>query len=161
MITSFDDCFARLIESEGGYSNRDLAADPGGETMHGITFKVARAWGYLGPMKDLPLDTAKQIARAVYWTPNGCDQLPPGIAFHVLDAAYHGGAAVKWLQQAAGVTADGVIGPKTVSAVRSRPAAEIVLAFNALRLNYLANLKNWPENSRGWARRIIRNMEVY
>lgn len=161
MITSFDDCFARLIESEGGYSNRDLAADPGGETMHGITFQVARAWGYLGPMKDLPLDTAKQIARAVYWTPNRCDQLPPAIAFHVFDTAYNGGAAVRWLQQAAGVTADGIIGAKTIAAVRDANPAALVMAFNALRLNYLANLKNWPENARGWVRRIIRNMEVY
>lgn len=161
MITDFNGAWARLLESEGGYSNRDAAADPGLETMYGITLAVARKWGYLGPMKDLPEDTARQIARVWYWAPNGCDQLPPGIAFHVMDAAYQGGPAVKWLQQAAGVTADGVIGPKTVSAVRSRPAAEIVLAFNALRLNYLANLKNWPENSRGWARRIIRNMEVY
>lgn len=161
MITDFNGAWARLLESEGGYSNRDAAADTGGETNHGITLAVARKWGYLGPMQDLPEDTARQIARTWYWAPNGCDQLPPGIAFHVMDAAYNGGLAVKWLQQAAGVSADGVVGPKTVSAVRSRPAAEIVLAFNALRLNYLANLKNWPENSRGWARRIIRNMEVY
>lgn len=161
MITDFDGAFARLMESEGGYSNRDPAADPGGETNHGITLKVARAWGYLGPMKDLPLDTARQIAKAYYWTPNRCDQLPPAIAFHVFDTAYNGGAAVRWLQQAAGVTADGIIGAKTIAAVRDANPAALVMAFNALRLNYLANLKNWPDNARGWVRRIIRNMEVY
>lgn len=161
MITSFDDCFDRLMENEGGYSNRNAAADPGGETMYGVTLKVARAWGYLGPMKDLSIDTAKQIARAVYWTPNRCDQLPPAIAFHVFDTAYNGGSAVRWLQQAAGVSADGIIGAKTIEAVRNMQPAALVMAFNALRLNYLANLPNWPDNARGWARRIIRNMEVY
>lgn len=161
MITSFDDAFARLLENEGGYSNRPASEDPGGETMYGVTLKVARAWGYLGPMKDLTIDTAKQIAKACYWTPNKCDQLPPTIAFHVFDSAYNGGPAVKWLQQAAGVTVDGVIGAKTVAAVRDMNPAALVMAFNALRLQYLSNLNNWPENARGWVRRIIRNMEVY
>lgn len=159
MITDFDGAFMRLLENEGGYSDHPL--DPGGKTMYGITEKVARAWGYLGEMKDLPLETAKQIARAYYWTPSRCDQLPPAIAFHVFDATYHGGPAVQWLQKAAGVTADGIIGAKTVAAVRDKNPAELVMAFNALRLGYLANLKTWPEFSRGWARRIIRNMEVY
>lgn len=161
MITSFDDCFARLMENEGGYSNRSPDADPGGETMYGITFKVARAWGYLGPMKDLPLDTAKQIARAVYWTPNRCDQLSPAIAFHVFDTAYNGGHPVRWLQQAVGATADGIIGPKTIAAVRAMQPAEVVLKFTARRLEYYTKLDNWPQNSRGWARRLIENMEVY
>lgn len=159
MITSFEDAFDRLIENEGGYSNHPN--DPGLETMYGITEKVARAWGYTGKMKDLQLDTAKQIAKALYWTPNRCDQLPPAIAFHVFDTAYNGGAAVRWLQQAAGVSADGIIGAKTIAAVREANPAALVMAFNALRLNYLANLKTWPDFSRGWVRRIIRNMEIY
>lgn len=159
MITDFNGCFDRLIENEGGYS--DHPSDTGGKTMYGITETVARQWGYQGAMKDLPLETAKQIAKAYYWTPNRCDQLPPAIAFHVFDAAYNGGAAVRWLQQAAGVTADGVIGAKTIAAVRDANPAALVMAFNSLRLAYLANLKTWPEFSRGWTRRIIRNMEVY
>jgi lysozyme family protein len=157
MVTSFDDCFARLHESEGGYWN-----DPaGGETNHGITLAVARAWGYLGAMKDLPLETARTIARAWYWTPHRCDQLPPAIAFHVFDGVYNGGPAVKWLQQAVGATPDGIIGPKTVEAVRAMHPAEVVMKFNRYRLEYLTGLKNWPENSRGWARRIVRNQEVF
>ena len=161
MITDFDSAFARLMESEGGYSNRDPKADPGGETMHGVTLKVARAWGYLGPMKDLPLDTARQIAKAYYWTPNRCDQLPPAIAFHVFDTAYNGGHPVLWLQAAVGVTQDGIIGPKTIASVRAMDPAEVVLKFTMRRLEYYTKLKNWPQNSRGWVNRIIENAEVY
>lgn len=157
MVTSFDDCFARLKESEGGYWE-----DPtGGATNHGITEKVARAWGYLGPMKELPLTTAREIARAWYWTPNRCDQLPPAIAFHVFDTAYHGGSPVQWLQNCVGVTPDGIIGSKTAAAVRSADPAALVMQFNGKRLEYLTKLKNWPENSRGWTMRIVRNMEVF
>lgn len=159
MVTDFDSAFDRLLENEGGYS--DDPADNGGKTRFGVTEKVARNWGYKGDMKELPLETAKQIARNLYWSPNGCDQLPPAIAFHVFDTAYNGGAAIQWLQKAAGVTADGIIGSKTVAAVRQSNPAVLVMAFNALRLAYLSNLKSWPDFSRGWTRRIIRNMEIY
>lgn len=160
MITSFDDCFARLMENEGGYVFRPNAADPGGETRWGITMAVARKWGYMGAMQDLPQATAKEIARAWYWTPYRCDQLPMAVAFHVFDAAYHGGHPVQWLQNIVGAAQDGIIGPKTIEAVRAAPAAAVVLGFNRLRLEYLTKLKNWPDNARGWTLRIVRNMEV-
>lgn len=50
---------------EAGYV--DNPADSGGETNHGITVAVARAYGYTGAMKDLPLTTATQIAKSKYW----------------------------------------------------------------------------------------------
>jgi lysozyme family protein len=112
-------------------------------------------------MKDLPLSTAKEIARSNYWTPQRCDQLPPAIAFHVFDTAYHGGSPARWLQASVGVNQDGIIGPKTIEAVRASNPAQVVMAFNRRRLEYLTKLKNWPENSRGWTMRIVRNMEVF
>jgi len=115
----------------------------------------------MGPMKDLPVETAKSIAKGFYWTPNKCDQLPPAIAFHVFDAAYHGGQPIRWLQRAAKVEDDGIIGSKTIAAVRAANQAELVLSFNRQRLQYLAKLNNWADNSRGWTLRIVRNMEVF
>ncbi len=50
-----------LIKREGGYVNNP--ADRGGATKYGITEAVARANGYKGNMKDLPLDVAKSIYR--------------------------------------------------------------------------------------------------
>lgn len=60
-----------LVSREGGYTNDPK--DPGGETNFGITIKVARANGYLGPMRDLPRSTAVQIYEKEYW-------LKPGFA---------------------------------------------------------------------------------
>jgi len=160
-MLNFDDAFARLMVNEGGYANRDAASDPGGETMWGVTKAVARAWGYEGEMKALPQDTAKQIARANYWTPYGCDQLPPAIAFHVFDTAYHGGMPVRWLQSCVGSTSDGIIGPKTIQAVRSANSAELVMQFTRKRMAYLRGLKNWSQNAGGWVDRLMRNMEVF
>lgn len=160
-MQNFDDAFSRLMANEGGYANREFAADPGGETMYGITLKVARAWGYLGPMKDLPLETAKSIARANYWKPYYCDQLPPAIAFHVFDTAFHGGSPIRWLQSAVGATPDGIVGSKTIAAIRAAQPAETVMAFTRKRAEYLMGLKNWPQNSKGWTARLMRNMEVF
>jgi len=160
-MLNFDDAFSRLMVNEGGYSNRSSTDDPGGETMYGVTLKVAREWGYLGPMKDLPLQTAKDIARKNYWTPYYCDQLPPAIAFHVFDTAYHGGSPIRWLQDALNVSIDGIAGPKTIAACRAANSAELVIQFTRRRGAYLRGLKNWSANAGGWTDRLLRNMEVY
>jgi lysozyme family protein len=155
-MSSFDDAFTALIGNEGGYSNNPT--DPGGETMWGITARVARAWGYTGAMQDLPLDTAKQIAKKNYWDPYQCDQFDPRIGFQVFDAAYNGGRPAQWLQQAAGVKADGVLGSITVAAVRAADPMKIIMRFDAYRLQYLGNLSTWPTFGHGWANRIANNL---
>lgn len=43
-----------LIKREGGYVNN--LADRGGATKYGITEAVARANGFKGNMRDLPLE---------------------------------------------------------------------------------------------------------
>ncbi|NEU35504.1 hypothetical protein GN156_33150, partial [bacterium LRH843] len=50
----------------GGYVNNP--ADRGGPTKYGITESVARANGFKGNMKELPLDLAKAIYKKQYWT---------------------------------------------------------------------------------------------
>lgn len=155
---AFERAFDELMASEGGYSNRDAASDPGLKTMYGVTEKVARAWGYKGAMHELPLATAKQIARKNYWDANQCDQFPELIAFQVFDTAYNGGYPIKWLQECIGTTPDGIVGARTVAAARAADQWKVVAYFNSKRMQYLTNLNNWPQNARGWARRIARNM---
>lgn len=152
----FDDAFEELIGHEGGYSNHP--EDPGGETMYGITKRVAVENGYHGPMIDLTLDKAKEIAKARYWDKYQCDKLPDEVDFQVFDAAYNGGFPAKWLQMAAKVRVDGVIGPMTVRAVNEADPDKIIMRFDGYRLHYLADLKNWATFGRGWAHRIANNL---
>lgn len=56
---SISDIINAVILAEQGYVNDP--SDPGGETNFGITVAVARAAGYAGPMRDLPLSLAKNI----------------------------------------------------------------------------------------------------
>lgn len=155
---NFDTAFDRLIGHEGGYSN--YMADPGGETMWGITIAVARANGYAGVMRDMPRAVAKAIYRVQYWDKVKADSVPFPVAFQVFDAAVnHGtGQAAKFLQRAAGVVDDGVIGPKTLAAVAARDPAALLLLFNAEREQFYTDLSTWSSFGKGWSRRVVANL---
>lgn len=157
---NFDRAFDRLIGNEGGYSFN--AADPGGETMWGITSRVARASGYTGDMKALARDAAAAIYKARYWDAIRADELPPLLRFEVFDAAVNSGVqqAVRWLQRAAGVTDDGVLGPMALAAVHGGDPLRLALAFNGDRLELMTSLPTWGSFGRGWARRIAANLQA-
>jgi lysozyme family protein len=158
-VSTFDDAFTALIGNEGGYSNNSV--DPGGETMWGITARVARKHGYVGAMRDLPLQTAKAIAKAEYWDTVRGDELSPVLAFQLFDTCYNSGAgeAVMLLQRSLGVTADGSFGPATMSAVKAFPDEyKLVGRLDAYRLLFMADLAGWPTFGKGWARRIANNL---
>ena len=48
-------------------------------------------------MRELPLSSARQIAKSEYWDRYQCDQFGDAIGFAVFDAAYNGGAPAQWL----------------------------------------------------------------
>jgi lysozyme family protein len=156
---TFDEAFDRLIEHEGGYVNHP--SDPGGETMFGVTARVAREHGYTGPMKLLPIERAKIIAKSAYWDRIKADQYDGAIGFQVFDAGYnHGiGNAIRFLQRAVGVADDGAIGPRTLAAIQRMPVTDVIARFNAERLDFYTKLSTWPQFGKGWARRIVANLK--
>lgn len=157
---NFDQAFDALMGSEGGYNYNP--ADPGGETMWGITARVARRNGYTGDMRQLTRETAKGIAEHEYWMPACCDHLPPLLRFQMLDAAYNSGApqAALWLQRAVGAKDDGVIGPATLAAAAAAPALITGILFDAQRLDFLTDRPTWGMFGRGWAKRIAKNLRI-
>ncbi|KVP11956.1 hypothetical protein WJ85_17135 [Burkholderia ubonensis] len=155
-MSSFDEAFDALIGNEGGYSNNPK--DPGGETMWGITARVARAAGYTGAMRDLPRETAKAIAKRFYWDPLQLDLFDPRVAFQILDANYNGGHPVIWMQGAAGAKVDGILGPGTIGAVQGVDPLRFMMRWNALRIRYFTSLKTWLTFGKGWAIRIANNL---
>ena len=155
----FDTAFTTLLKYEGDYS--DHPADPGGKTRYGITEVVAREAGYRGDMRELPLDLAKRIYKERYWDAVRADELPEAVRYAVFDAAVNSGPRqAAWLQRAVGVTDDGIIGPKTLAAVRAADPERLLRRFLSQRLRFMTNLPNWSSFSRGWARRIADLMEM-
>lgn len=131
MNTAFERAWAKTGRAEGGYVNHP--DDPGGETNHGITVRVARANGYAGPMKELPAAMAVAIAKREYWDAIRGDEiaaLSEPIALELFDTHFnfYAGAAAKFLQRGlnglnrqgkdyADLNVDGSIGPTTVKAL--------------------------------------------
>jgi lysozyme family protein len=156
---TFDHAFNSLLGHEGGYSFHP--ADPGAETMWGVTATVAREAGYTGAMRDLGQDRARKIYRLKYWDAVQADELPPPVRYAVFDAAVNSGVgqAARWLQRSLGVADDGKIGPLTIAAARQADPQALTKKMLAQRLRFMTNLSHWPSFSRGWARRIADLME--
>jgi len=157
------DTFALALDAvlrwEGGYA--DHAADPGGATTYGITRKTLSRWRgrrvTKAEVRALTRDEAAAIYRAWYWDACRCDELPAPIALAVFDAAVNQGPlrARTLLQEAAGVTADGVIGPATLHAVRAADAADLLRELMARRALHYAALPHLAVFGRGWFRRLF------
>jgi lysozyme family protein len=154
MSAGFDDAFSRLIGHEGGLS--DHAADPGGLTNWGISQR-----SYPGEdIRGMSMNRAREIYLRDFWGPAGCDMVPAGVAFDLFDLAVNSGVktAIKLLQRATGETQDGILGPLTLQAAQSMPAARLRARLNGHRLAMMADLPTWPSFGRGWARRIASNL---
>ena len=151
-MAAFERAFAIVVGTEGGYTPG--VGDPGGETRWGIS---KRAYPNID-IPNLTLAAAQGIYRADYWNRVRGDLLPPALALVVFDAAVNSGVpqAVRWLQQAVGVQADGVIGPVTLAAIQAHAGrgAALVVDYLAHRTVFLAALPTWRTFALGWSRRL-------
>lgn len=123
----------KIIEIEGGYV--DDPADSGGETNFGITIDVARKYGYMGPMRDLPKSLAFEIYSKRYWDSMELDSIKkiyPMVAAELVDTGINCGVgrASTFLQVALNafnnqgkhykdIDEDGDIGPGTLRALNA------------------------------------------
>ena len=163
---NFDQAFAKVIGHEGGYTNdsRDrgnwtTGAIGQGElkgTKYGVS---AMAYPDLD-IKNLTVDQAKEIYRRDYWNKLQLDQLPDAVRFDLFDAAINSGIgnAAKFLQRAAGVTADGAIGPKTIAAANAMDPAKLDKRINGYRLMFLCDITTFNTYGKGWVRRVATNL---
>lgn len=151
-MTAFADALQVVLDFEGGYSNR--ATDP--ETNFGITRATARAHGYYGKMRHIPLATVERIYRQSYWDACCCDELPAPLRLVVFDAAVNSGVgqSIKWLQATLGLATDGRIGPLTLAAVTACDAPQVAQALLLRRERFLRSLRKWREYGKGWQRRL-------
>lgn len=158
----FESCLREVLRHEGGYS--DHPSDPGGATNMGITRKTLARWRKISPWTDLPKSAVKalsraeaaQIYRAQFWNPCKAGAMPAGIDLAVFDFAVNSGPdrAVRVLQAALGVAADGEVGPKTLAALRSADNRALINAICDRRLAFLRGLATFPVFGRGWTSRV-------
>lgn len=159
MSLTFQQIFDRLIGHEGGYVNDPR--DPGGETNWGITKRTAMANGYTGAMKAMTREQAFKIYQSAFWVRYQCEKMPSAIAYQFFDAAVnHGlGNASRMLQRAVGAADDGVIGNRTLAAIKQMAISDVIMRLNAERLEFYCKLGNFATYGKGWVRRVAGNLK--
>ena len=146
---------------EGGWS--DHKDDPGGATQYGITLATYTTWrrsqGLPDPsaadLRAITEEEVEAIYQQNYWDACRCDELPPPIALVVFDMAVNAGPSrsIRLLQEALGVSVDGIIGPKTLAAAHAADPQKAAAEFTARRSLYYANLSTFRTFGLGWLRR--------
>lgn len=162
MKTTFDLILPELFGDEGGFANRSAKADPGGPTMLGITQDTLEEWRErpvsAAEVKRLTREEAAQIYKAQYWDTVSGDQMPRGLDYALFDYAVNSGpaTAIKTLQTILGVAIDGVVGIKTMRAIRQHSVDDLITRLCDARLAFMKRLRNWGYNKNGWTRRVRR-----
>lgn len=167
-MKSVEEIAAEIVQREGGFV--DDPDDPGGATKYGVTLATMQRLG-LDLTRDGRVDKAdvKALTRAQaqgifvehYFRKPGLSELPTALQPSVFDMYVNAGAnAVKILQRLVtrmGFAAhdDGLIGPKTLAAVREAGQAapgHLVDAYGIARRNYYYALADARPASRKYAR---------
>lgn len=157
---SFERALKEVLEDEGGYVNHPK--DKGRATNQGVTQAVYddyRRSHDLAPrdVRGLRPEERDAIYRVRYWDLIKGGNLPEGLSYVVFDGAVNSGPAraVRWLQRALGVLADGVVGPQTLVAVKAcADIAGLIDRICDIRVAYLKELSNFSTFGRGWLRRV-------
>lgn len=163
MNDRFTTCLAFVLAREGKFSNNPN--DSGGATMEGVTQRVYTAYrlAHKLPDRSVALITDVEVAdvyRTGYWAPSQCDGLPAGVDLCVFDLAVNAGVgeSAEILQRALGVTADGHIGPQTLTAAMQPDHRALASRLLDLREAFYRQLvADHPKNAvflNGWLNRV-------
>lgn len=164
MADTIDALIGRVIEREGGYV--DNPNDAGGPTKYGITLATLHGWRKVpvgaADVANLTASEAAQIYRQNYFVGPGLDAVKdPMIQEFLFDYAVNSGtgAAVRALQTALGVPADGSFGPQSKAAL-DRVNNQVALFYRLkceryeLLLRFIGSSPGNAVFASGWANRL-------
>nr|DAF73160.1 MAG TPA: Lysozyme [Bacteriophage sp.] len=142
--------------------------DRGGATKYGITLATWRRVGYdkngdgvlnEEDVKLLTKDDFHRVFKQNYWNACKADKIQDqSVANMLVDFAYNSGVsrAVTYLQITLGITADGIIGNKTLFAINKSNGKRLFERFKNARENYLKSIARGTQKNHlnGWLRRV-------
>jgi lysozyme family protein len=148
------------LRHEGLIANHPL--DPGGFTYAGISHSAHASWEgwkYVSSGKPVPESMIISFYDSLVWKTMKCDSLPPAIAFYLFDTACLMGTpwAIYLLQSTLNVTADGIMGPQTIQAIRNHDPKSLLSKLHTARIAFHNKIvKKHPNLNvfyNGWIRR--------
>jgi len=155
---NYNEALRLVLKHEGGYTNHP--SDPGGPTNFGITIHDYRRYinknGTALDVKNMKLVQAAKIYKEKYWDIQHCDEMPSGVDYAMFDYGVNSGVgrSQKVIQRILKVQVDGIIGAKTLAALKAQDPQFIILAICKERLGFLRALHTWPVFGKGWGRRV-------
>ena len=155
-----------ILQWEGGFVNDPL--DLGGATNKGITIgtftEYKRRKGLKAPtvqdLKNISNEDWHEVFKGLYWDRWKADEIKnQAVANILVDWVWASGShGIKRPQRLLGVTADGVVGSKTIAALNAKDPAELFRMIKADRLKFIDEIcEKRPANNRfkkGWLNRI-------
>ena len=150
---------------------KGFANDPddlGGATICGVTLatftEYCRRKGYPRPtivrLKAIKYKEWLEILKTMFWDKWKADQINnESIALILVDWVWGSGKyGITIPQRAIGVTADGIVGPKTIAAVNAKDPKQLFDLIRKERLAYIERIcRSRPTNlkyKRGWLNRL-------
>ena len=150
-----------------GFANDPL--DNGGATMIGVTIGTYRTYcRYKGKklpsitdLKNITYKEWRDVVHSLFWSKWKADLIEDqNVANMIVDWVWASGQGIgiKRVQKILGVTADGIVGPKTLAAVNSANADDLFTkVYNARAAHFNSIVKNNPSQKKwlkGWMNRI-------
>lgn len=149
-----------ILSWEGGFVNDPR--DAGGATNKGITLATFRqVYGKDKTVSDLKKITDSQwttIFKKYYWDRWKADQIKnKWVAYLLVDWLWHSGKyGITKVQQYLKLTADGIVGPKTINALNAIDGKKAFTDIWRLRYNYLCAIAKGNNKVflKGWLNRL-------
>ena len=155
-----------ILKWEGGFV--DDPADLGGATNKGVTIgtfggfckKKGRPKPTVQDLKNISDADWKEIIKTLYWDRWKADDIKSqGVANILVDWVWASGVhGIKRPQRILGVSSDGLVGPKTITAVNAMDAEKLFKMIKEDRVKFVDEIcKARPANERfrkGWLNRI-------
>jgi lysozyme family protein len=166
MNSNWKQAFEQMLASEGGFTDdeRDdgnkLPDGRKGSTMLGVTqYNWENHIGHQvthDQMRKLTPADVEPLYKKKYWDAVRADELPSGIDYLVFDMGVNAGPgrAIKLLQSAVGVPADGGLGPISMKAVLAADPVELIDKFSAEKEAFYRGLKTFETYGKGWLSRV-------
>jgi len=159
----FKDALELILKYEGGYVNHP--DDPGGATNKGVTQNVYNKYrSSLGQpendVKEITDNEVEEIYFERYWLTGKCNELPIKLAIVHFDTSVNTGIfqASKFLQRSINVLDDGIIGPKTLEALKGFEEVDVIESYIEKRIEFYKNLvERKPQLKvflKGWLNRV-------
>ena len=161
-MADFSKYAPKLLQFEGGYVYHPL--DQGGPTCKGVTLRTYQQ--YFGShktaedLKNISYGEWKEIMKKGYWDKCRADEIDnQSVAEIIADWCVNSGqTGIRKTQDVLGVKPDGIVGPKTLSAIKSANPKELHERLWQARYQFYHSLvKKNPSQKvflKGWLNRL-------